>query len=73
MDLVIFTGRQTEEEFQRRHPEEYRQLIERGELDQLRVEPPPRWLNNFGRIFGSAAILIGFVFPGLMIVAFIKE
>jgi cytochrome b subunit of formate dehydrogenase len=73
MDLVIFTGRQTEEELKHRHPEEYRQLVESGKLEKLRVEPPPRWLQNFGRIFGTVAILIGFVFLALMIVAFIKE
>ena len=73
MDLVIFTGRQTEEELKDRHPEEYRQLVESGQLEKLRVEPPPRWLRNFGWLFGSAAILIGFVFLTLMVVAFVKE
>jgi cytochrome b subunit of formate dehydrogenase len=73
MDLVIFTGRQTEEELKRRHPEEYRKLVETGELEKLRVEPPPLWLRNFGRAFGASAILIGFVFLGLMIVAFVRE
>ena len=73
MDLVIFTGRQSEEELKHRHPEEYKQLVERGELEKLRVEPPPRWLQNFGRVFGTTAIAIGFVFLALMIVAFIKE
>ena len=73
MDLVIFTGRMTEEEMKHRHPEEYRQLVESGQLEKLRVEPPPRWLKNFGWSFGSAAIAIGFVFLTLMIVAFVKE
>jgi cytochrome b subunit of formate dehydrogenase len=73
MDMVIFTGRQTEEELKHRHPEEYRKLVESGQLEKLRVEPPPRWLLNFGRIFGSAAILIGLVFLGLMVVSFIRE
>ncbi len=73
MDLVIFTGRQTEAELKHRHPEEYRQLVETGQLEKLRVEPPPQWLKNFGWLFGSVAILIGFVFLALMIVAFIKE
>jgi cytochrome b subunit of formate dehydrogenase len=73
MDMVIFTGRQTEEELKHRHPEEYRQLVESGELEKHRVDPPPRWLHNFGRLFGSTAILIGLIFLGLMIVAFVKE
>ena len=73
MDLVIFNGRQSEEELKRRHPEEYKRLVESGELEKLRVAPPPRWLQNFGRAFGATAILIGFVFLSLMIVAFVKE
>ncbi|HYL36656.1 MAG TPA: cytochrome b/b6 domain-containing protein [Bryobacteraceae bacterium] len=73
MDLVIFTGRMTEEELKHRHPEEHRQLVESGELEKLRAEPPPRWLKNFGWSFGAAAIAIGFVFLSLMVVAFVKE
>ncbi len=73
MDLVIFTGRMTEEELKERHPEEYRQLVESGDLEKKRVPPPPRWLKNFGWSFGTAAIAIGFVFLILMLVAFIRE
>jgi cytochrome b subunit of formate dehydrogenase len=73
MDMVIFNGRQSEEELEHRHPEEYKRLVESGELEKLRVEAPPRWLQNFGRAFGTAAIVIGFVFLSLMIVAFVKE
>ncbi|HUJ48712.1 MAG TPA: cytochrome b/b6 domain-containing protein [Bryobacteraceae bacterium] len=73
MDLVIFTGRLTEEEMQHKHPEEYRRLVESGELEKLRVEPPPQWLKNFGWTFGTVAIAIGFVFLSLMVVAFVKE
>jgi hypothetical protein len=70
---VIFTGRQTEEELKHRHPEEYKRLVESGELEKLRADPPPRWLQNFGRVFGTTAILIGFVFLTLMVIAFVKE
>ncbi|MBZ5609908.1 MAG: hypothetical protein LAP38_16730 [Acidobacteriia bacterium] len=73
MDLVIFTGRQSEEELKHRHPEEYRKLVESGQLEKLRVEPPPRWLRNFGWLFGGAAILIGLIFLCLMVVAFVSE
>ena len=73
MDLVIFTGRQSEEELKHRHPEEYRKLVESGQLEKLRVEPPPRWLRNFGWLFGCAAILIGLIFLCLMVVAFVSE
>ena len=73
MDLVIFNGRQSEEELKHRHPDEYKRLVESGQLEKLRVEAPPRWLQNFGWAFGSTAILIGFIFLSLMVVAFVKE
>jgi hypothetical protein len=70
---VIFSGAVTEEELKVRHPDEYRRLVESGELEKLRVPAPPQWLKNFGWSFGSAAVLIGLVFVTLMIVAFIRE
>ena len=73
IDLVIFTGRQSEEELKHRHPEEYKQLVESGELEKLRVPPPPTWLKNFGRVFGATAIVTGFIFLALMAVAFVKD
>lgn len=73
MDLVIFSGAVTEEELKVRHPEEYRRLVETGELEKLRVPPPPRWLKNFGWTFGSVAVVTGLVFVTLMIVSFVKE
>ncbi|HTX74706.1 MAG TPA: hypothetical protein VMD29_00780 [Terracidiphilus sp.] len=73
MDLVIFTGSQTEQELKHRHPEEYQALVSSGELEKLRATPPQLWLRNFGRVFGGVAIFIGFVFLALMIVAFVKE
>ncbi len=73
MDLVIFTGRISEEELKERHPEEYRQLVATGGLEKLRVDAPPRWLKNFGWAFGTGAIAIGLIFVTLMIVAFVRE
>ncbi len=73
MDTVIFTGRLTEEEMKHKHPEEYKRLVESGELEKLRVETPPRWLKNFSWAFGTSAILIGFVLIALTVVAFVKE
>jgi cytochrome b subunit of formate dehydrogenase len=73
MDLVIFDGRVSEEELQHKHPEEYKRLVEDGELEKLRVEAPPRWLRNFGWVFGTSVILVGFVLIALTIVAFVKE
>ena len=73
MDLVIFSGSVTEEELKVRHPDEYRRLVESGELEKLCVPPPPQWLKNFGWGFGSVAVAVGLTFVTLMVVAFIKE
>jgi cytochrome b subunit of formate dehydrogenase len=73
MDMVIFTGRQSEEELQHKHPEEYQRLVESGELQKLRVPPPPRWLTNFGRIFGTSAVALGILMIVMTVVAFVKE
>lgn len=73
MDMVIFTGRQSEEELKEKHPEEYDRLVKNGELETLRVVAPPRWLINFGRVFGTSAVALGIVMIVLTIGAFIKE
>lgn len=73
MDLTIFTGRQSEEELKHKHPEEYQRLVAAGELEKFKAEPPPRWLNNFGRLMGGAAVAAGIAMLVLMIEAFIKE
>ena len=72
MDLVIFTGRQSEEDFKIRHPLEYERLAASGELGKLRAEAPPRWLNNAGRLFGSLAIVTGFVLIVLAVSSFVR-
>jgi len=61
MDTVIFTGRMSIEELQRERPNEYNDLIARGELEKNLAEPlsPKRILAI--RIFGWTALTIGIV------------
>jgi cytochrome b subunit of formate dehydrogenase len=73
MDLIIFTGSQTEEELKEKHPEEYERLLKTGELERLRAAAPPQWLINFGRLIGTTAILIGFVLLYLTAVSFFRS
>ena len=47
-------------------------LAATGELKALMAEAPPRWLNNFGRVVGAAALVLGLFMLYLMVVAFIK-
>ena len=73
MDLVIFTGRQTEEELKAKHPEEYQRLVEAGELESIRAEAPPVWLKNFAWSIGGAAVLAGVIMLVLTVVAFVRD
>ncbi|MGD1070830.1 MAG: hypothetical protein ABSB15_11875 [Bryobacteraceae bacterium] len=73
LDLTIFTGRVGEDEMKRLHPEEYDRLAASGELSAIAAGPPPRWLNNFGRVVGATALLVGLTLLYLMAVAFIKQ
>ena len=69
MDLVIFTGRVTEDELRHERPEEWERLRHEGRLDRLKTDAPPLWLRNFGRIIGSIAVAIGLVLFALIMVA----
>lgn len=73
MDLVIFTGRETEEEFKRKHPAEYERLLMEGNLQSQRAEAPPDWLKNISRVVGFAAILTGFVLLWLTLSTYLRE
>ena len=73
MDVTIFTGRQTQEEFEERHPEEYARLAVSGELEKLKAEPPSVWANKLSRLFGAAAIAIGIVLMILTAEAFLRQ
>jgi len=73
MDLTIFTGRQTEEEWMEKHPAEYARLKAEGKLESLLAPPPDRWLKNFGRVMGTIAFLLGFAMLFLTVATFVKE
>jgi thiosulfate reductase cytochrome b subunit len=73
MDLTIFTGRQTEEEFATRHPEEYQRKKELGKLESLRLPAPEPWLVNMSRLIGVVVVAIGFVILAYTVNAFLKS
>jgi len=73
MDVTIFTGSQTEEEFRERHPEEYARVVAAGQLNQLQTSAPPAWSIRVWRVLGSIAVLIGIVLIALTAEAFLKE
>ena len=72
MDVTVFTGSQTEEEFQERHPEEYARAAAGGELNQMRAEAPPAWAVTTSRVLGTVAVLTGIVLIVLTAEAFLR-
>jgi cytochrome b subunit of formate dehydrogenase len=69
MDLVIFTGKETEKELQEKHSLEYQRLVNEGRLE-LTAVAPTREFTNFSRVIGTAIILIGFILLWLTLSSF---
>jgi hypothetical protein len=59
MDMVIFTGVESEEEFKTKRPKEYQRLAAESKLEARLTPAPALWLTNFSRVVGTIAILIG--------------
>jgi len=59
MDIVIFSGRMPLEEFKLDRPAEYKELVEKGELENYLVEPYPDIVLKAIRIFGWIALSLG--------------
>ena len=60
MDIVIFSGRVSVEEFKEDRPKEYNELVENGELEKYLVEPYPPIVIRTIKFFGWTALSIGF-------------
>ena len=61
MDIVIFTGRMSLEEFQRDKRDEYEALRRSGELEKHLVDPYPSIVLRGVRTFAWTALTIGFL------------
>jgi cytochrome b subunit of formate dehydrogenase len=70
MDMVIFTGVESEEEFSHRRPLEYQRMKAEGKLEARLGEKPQTWFVNFARIIGFTAITIGVVLLILTLTAY---
>lgn len=60
MDIVVFTGRMSLEEFRQDKPTEYEALVQSGKLEQNMVEPYPAVVVKTIRIFAWGALALGF-------------
>lgn len=71
MDLVIFTGRVTEQQLQEERPAQYAELRAQGLLESLRTDAPPSWMMTLGRTIGTIAVATGLVLFVLILIAVI--
>jgi cytochrome b subunit of formate dehydrogenase len=67
LDVVVFTGRATQEYMEEEHPLEMDRLEDDGQLEQRIAPPPNRALYIGAMILGTAAMLIGLTIAGLVI------
>ena len=70
MDMVVFTGVESEEEFKHKRPLEYERLAREGKLEARLGEAPQTWLLNFSRVVGTIAIAIGLTLLVLTLTAY---
>jgi cytochrome b subunit of formate dehydrogenase len=72
-DVVMFTGTQSLEEFQREHPAQYQRLVDSGELEKYLVDAPSRPMHVVSVILGLALMAIGFALLVLVGVGFFSH
>ena len=72
MDITVFTGSQTEEEFKARHPVEYARAEASGELPAMLAQAPPAWATPVSRLVGGTAVAFGIVLIVLTAEAFLR-
>jgi cytochrome b subunit of formate dehydrogenase len=73
MDMVVFTGVESEEEFKTKRPKEYERLRAQGKLEARIAEAPGIWQVNFSKVVGFTAITIGLVLLALTLSAYFIE
>jgi cytochrome b subunit of formate dehydrogenase len=70
IDILMFTGTMTVEEFAHDHTIEYRRLVESGELDKYLVDAPSKPMTTGSKILGFTLITAGLSLLVLVLVGF---
>ncbi len=73
MDITMFTGRMSLEELKRERPRYYEELVASGELKERLVPEVSKEFRFWARIFGTAALAIGFSLVLLIIYSMVIE
>jgi cytochrome b subunit of formate dehydrogenase len=71
MDLVIFTGKETEKELREKHPQHYQRLLQEGDVKLTEVAPSKEF-KTFSRAVGWVIILAGFILLWLTLTSFFR-
>jgi cytochrome b subunit of formate dehydrogenase len=72
MDLVIFTGRVSDDELREERPAQYERLARAGRLAALEAPAPAQRLVTAGRVIGTTAITLGIVMVVLIFYAVLR-
>jgi cytochrome b subunit of formate dehydrogenase len=70
LDILMFTGRMSVEEFAHDHAVEYRRLVQTGEIQKYLVEAPSQPMKTGSKILGFTLITIGLTLLTLVMVGF---
>ena len=70
LDIVMFTGAVSLEEFKREHAAEYKRLLESGELEKHLVDVPSRPMTIGSKALGFTLITIGLILLILVIIGY---
>jgi cytochrome b subunit of formate dehydrogenase len=70
MDMVIFTGVESEEELKHKRPREWERMLHKGVIDSRAGEGPQTWQLNFARVIGFTAVGIGLLLLVLTLTAY---
>ena len=73
MDMVVFTGVESEEEFKVKRPLEYEKLKAQGKLEARIAEAPGIFQVNFSKVVGFTAIAIGLILLALTLSAYFRS
>ena len=73
MDMVVLTGRETEEEFQKRRAMEYARLATENNLERKVDAPPSSSMVTTTRVLGSIAVAIGLTLLVLTLMAYFSR
>lgn len=70
MDMVVFTGVESEHEYKTRRSLEYQRMVKEGKLESRLASAPTKLGLNLARVVGFTAIAIGLTLLGLTISAY---